>query len=166
MPQIPRISIGPLQHPNEAHACARFMADSEPWLTLRRGYEDGLRALRDSTREVYVAWVGDALAGFIILNLSGPLNGYVQTVCVAPEWRNRGVGHQLLAFAEARIFRQSPNVFLCVSSFNADAQRFYDRLGYQRIGELRDYVVQGHSEILMRKTLGPLAGFQPPSSSS
>ena len=74
----------------------------------------------------------------------------------------RGVGRRLLAFAEERIFRESPNVFLCVSSFNAGARRLYLRLGYELIGELKDYIVRGHSELLMRKTRGPLREFQRP----
>jgi ribosomal protein S18 acetylase RimI-like enzyme len=49
---------------------------------------------------------------------------------------------------------------MCVSSFNTDAQRLYERLGYQRIGELTDYIVAGQSEILLRKTIGPLTGFR------
>jgi ribosomal protein S18 acetylase RimI-like enzyme len=61
-----------------------------------------------------------------------------------------------MAFAEERIFQEVPNVFLCVSSFNQEAQRFYARLGYEQVGELKDYVVRGHSEFLMRKTIGPL----------
>jgi hypothetical protein len=48
---------------------------------------------------------------------------------------------------------------MCVSSFNHDARRLYQRLGYQAVGELIDYIVRGHSEILLRKTLGPLTGF-------
>jgi len=60
-----------------------------------------------------------------------------------------------MGFAEERILRQSPNVFLCVSSFNHRAQTFYERLGYQRVGELPDFLVQGQAEILMRKTRGP-----------
>jgi hypothetical protein len=35
----------------------------------------------------------------------------------------------------------------------------YERHGYQVIGELTDYLVKGHSEILLRKTFGPLASF-------
>jgi ribosomal protein S18 acetylase RimI-like enzyme len=62
-------------------------------------------------------------------------------------------------FAERRILQVSPNVFMCVSSFNHGARRLYQRLGYQVIGELPDYLVRGHSEILLRKTTGPLAGF-------
>jgi len=65
----------------------------------------------------------------------------------------------LVAFAEERILRISPNIFMCVSSFNQGARRLYQRLGYTVVGELSDYIVQGHSEILLRKTLGPLAEF-------
>jgi ribosomal-protein-alanine N-acetyltransferase len=73
----------------------------------------------------------------------------------------QGLGSKLVEFAEQRILRESPNIFMCVSSFNHDARRLYERLGYQVIGELTDYLVRGHSEILLRKTLGPLTGFEP-----
>ena len=66
---------------------------------------------------------------------------------------------QLMAFAEQRILSETPNVFICVSSFNPDAQRLYQRLGYEVIGELRDYIVAGHSEILLRKSIAPLNDF-------
>ena len=115
--------------------------------------------MTDPVKEVYVAYVGAetaAVAGFLILNMTGAFVGYIQTVCVAPEWRGRGLGALLISFAEERIFRETPNVFMCVSSFNTDAQRLYERLGYQRVGELTDYIVAGHSEILLRKTIGPL----------
>jgi ribosomal protein S18 acetylase RimI-like enzyme len=65
----------------------------------------------------------------------------------------------MVAFAEQRILKASPNVFMCVSSFNHDARRLYERLGYRVVGELTDYLVHGHSEILLRKTTGPMAGF-------
>ena len=48
-------------------------------------------------------------------------------------------------------------MFLCVSSFNTRARALYERLGYQVVGELRDYVVRGHSEWLLRKSVAPLA---------
>jgi ribosomal protein S18 acetylase RimI-like enzyme len=65
----------------------------------------------------------------------------------------------LLEFAEQRILKESPNVFMCVSSFNHGARRLYERQGYKVVGELTDYIVEGYSEILLRKTRGPLTGF-------
>ena len=61
-----------------------------------------------------------------------------------------------MGFAETRIFSRHPNVFLCVSAFNAGARRLYERLGYATVGELTDFLAAGQSEILLRKSLGPI----------
>jgi len=148
--------IRSLRLPDEAAVAADMMSGSEPWRTLRRDRETCLRLLLDPTREVYAAVAGSEVIGALVLALGGPFNGYIQSVVVRADWRNRGVGQRLIVFAEDRIFRGSPNVFLCVSDFNTAAQRLYARLGYERVGELRDYAVRGHSEILLRKTKGPL----------
>ena len=139
------------------------MADSEPWRTLGRDYETSLRIVSDLVKEVYVAYVGDeteAVAGFLILNTTGAFVGYIQTICVAPEFRDRGIGTKLIEFAERRIFPEFPNVFICVSSFNYQARKLYEQLGYKMVGALMDYIVRGHSELLLRKTIGPFAEFR------
>ena len=61
-----------------------------------------------------------------------------------------------MAFIEKEIFSTCANLFLCVSSFNEHSQRFYLKLGYEKIGILKDYLVEGHDEILMRKTTSPI----------
>lgn len=157
---MPSIDIRPLASPEEARVCARMMAGSEPWVTLGRGYEESLALLRDATREVYGAFEEGRVLGFVILNMSGAFVGYIQTVCVSEEDRSRGIGTRLVRFAEERIFRDSPNVFLCVSSFNPRAKALYERLGYELVGELSDYIVKGHSEHLFRKTIGPMREFR------
>ena len=154
-------TINLLENETEAEACAALMARSEPWITLGRGYPACLSIIRDPTREVYVARTEAGLAGFLILCMVGPFVGYIQTICIDPAQRSRGLGSQLIEFAEERILTQSPNIFMCVSSFNPDARRLYERLGYQVVGELADYIVAGHSEVFLRKTVGPLTGFVP-----
>ncbi|MBX3737012.1 MAG: GNAT family N-acetyltransferase [Candidatus Didemnitutus sp.] len=133
------------------------MAASEPWLTLGRGRADALKLLRNRRKQCFIVRSGGERAGFLVLDLNGPLGGYIQTIGVAPEMRGRGIGGAALAWAEARIFKKHRNVLLCVSSFNRGAQRLYRRAGYAVVGRLRDYVVAGHDEILLRKTLGPLS---------
>ena len=157
------MNIERIQEPRDAEWCAYLMASCEPWLTLGRTYAESLQIIGDSSKEVYLCRQKGELSGFIILNLNGAFIGYVQTICVAPHWRRQGIGTALLRFAENRIFKESPNVFLCVSSFNADAKKLYQREGYKTVGELPNYLVEGHSEILMRKTLGPIRGFSKPS---
>ena len=154
-------SIRPFASDDDVEWCARVMAGSEPWITLGRGVDESRSILSDTRKERFVAQQGGERAGFLVLNMAGAFAGYVQVVCVAPAFRRCGIGMALLRFAEERVFRDSPNIFLCVSSFNEGARRLYLRLGYLPVGELPDYLVAGHSELLMRKTIGPLHGFTP-----
>lgn len=154
-------SITRLNHEADAQRCAHLMASSEPWLTLGRTYEACLAIIQDPTREVYLLKTETDLAGFLIVCMTGAFVGYIQAICIDPIRRGQGLGTRLVEFAERRILAESPNIFLCVSSFNPDARRLYERLGYRVIGELADYLVLGHSEILLRKTSGPLSGFRP-----
>ena len=150
----PALLIRALRAGKESRLCARMMAASEPWITLKRGYRESLAIVEDRSREIHVALEDGRLRGFLILNMSGAFAGYIQTICVDPEARSRGIGTRLMRFAEARIFRESPNVFLCVSSFNPRARALYRRLGYVRVGDLKDYLVPGFFETLFRKTIG------------
>ncbi len=156
-----KLFIRPLQNAAEARLCADFMAASEPWLTLNFSAEQIFQRLSNPQRDVYVAEMENQVVGALVLHLDGVLNGYLQLLAIHPDQRGSGLGAQLLAFAEERIFQQSPNAFLCVSDFNLRAQKFYEHHGYQRIGELSDFLVQGRSEILLRKTKGPLRSFHP-----
>ena len=133
-----RLSITPLHGEEEARVCARLMSTSEPWITLGRNFETSLTIVKDPTREVYVARGENGVAGFVILCLTGAFVGYIQTVCVDPHHRGQGLGTKLVEFAEEKILRVSPNVFMCVSSFNDGARRLYQRMGYTAIGELTD----------------------------
>ncbi|MEI6244128.1 MAG: GNAT family N-acetyltransferase [Acidobacteriota bacterium] len=156
----PNVSVEPIADMTDVHECARMMAASEPWITLQRTAETLVPVISDPVKEVHVVRDADGIAAFIILDLRGLTNGYVQTICVRADRRGGGLGAALLGWAEIHVQQQSPNVFLCVSSFNAGAQKFYARLGYERVGVLRQYVVRDADEILMRKTIAPLRGFR------
>jgi ribosomal protein S18 acetylase RimI-like enzyme len=150
------VEVRAAQTDEERLACAHIMATSEPWITLRRDYDGCVRVVRDPDRETYVAIHDGEVVGFVIVVMRGGLGGYIQSIAAREDWRGRGVGARLLEHAEARVFRDTPNVFLCVSSFNPRARRFYERQGWVLVGELPDFVVRGHSEWLMRKTIGPM----------
>jgi ribosomal protein S18 acetylase RimI-like enzyme len=156
------IEIRRLEGGADAEICARMMANSEPWITLRRNYEASLKILTDPSREVYLAMLGNDIVGFTILNMHGAFVGYIQSVCVAPQWRGKGFGSKLMDYVEKRILSETPNVFICVSSFNGRVQKLYERRGYEVVGELKNWIVPGHSEILLRKTVAPLTEFKRP----
>ena len=158
-----KVEIRKLGNNSEAEICARLMSNLEPWVTLKRDYHTSLKVITDPSREVYLALMGNEIAGFTILIMQGALVGYIQSICVTPDWRNKGIGSQLMKFAENRIFNEAPNAFIMVSSFNSDAKRLYSRLGFETIGELKDYIIPGHSEFLLRKSIAPLTEFKPQS---
>jgi ribosomal protein S18 acetylase RimI-like enzyme len=100
---------------------------------------------------VFVAERAGTVLGFVWLVERGAFNrsAYIQLIGVRAEARGGGVGRALMEFAEGHA--QSREIFLLVSDFNLDAQRFYARLGYRQVGKLDDYVVQGVGELVFCK---------------
>ena len=133
--------------------CALLMSSSEPWITLGRGLEGCRAALRRPGTTLFVAREGERPSGFLLLadyGLAG--SPYIASIAVDESARGRGVGSEMLRFAEQR-YAGRRHLFLLVSDFNSRALELYRRHGYERIGELKDYVVSGHSELLMVKRL-------------
>lgn len=136
------------------------MAASDPWLRLGLREQHCLKTFSAPCRETWAAREKGGIAAFVVITMCGTFRGYIQVLFVSPAWRGRGLGEELMAFAERKIFAGSPNVFLCVSSFNKGARRFYRRLGYRKAGLLKDFFIRGADELLLRKTRGPLRGFR------
>jgi [ribosomal protein S18]-alanine N-acetyltransferase len=145
----------------DIQAAAKLMASNDPWVTLGRTYEKCLSVIRNPLAEVYVAKVDDVVMGLAVIQLKGALVGYIQTLLIVEQYRGHTLGNQMITFLENRIYEVSPNVFMCVSDFNTDAQRLYKRMGYEVIGEIKNYIADGYSEILLRKTIGALNDFKP-----
>jgi ribosomal-protein-alanine N-acetyltransferase len=140
--------------------CALIMSESEPWLTLKRDLKSCKEAMRGTNKEVYIVTDDLELIGFAILQMTGTFKGYIQSILIKSSYRDRGFGSTLLKFCEERIFQISPNVFMCVSSFNSDAARLYYKLGYEKVGDLKDFIIKGQSETLLRKTIGSISDFK------
>jgi ribosomal protein S18 acetylase RimI-like enzyme len=72
----------------------------------------------------------------------GRLNLYIQDLYVAPAERGGGLGRRLLAAAarEGRS-RGCKGLILAVEIGNAEAARFYERLGFQRVEEERHWLL-------------------------
>lgn len=155
----PTLKIEHLHGQDDIEACATIMATSEPWITLQRTVEQVRPVIADGAKEVHLVRDPQGVAAFVLLDMRGPMAGYIQTIAVRADRRGSGLGAAILSAVESRVYRHSPNVFLCVSSFNERAQQFYARMGYERIGVWREYVIAGADEILMRKTIGPVRGF-------
>lgn len=142
---------------------ATLMASSDPWRTLGRDFSTCLDVVAETTdTELFIAssarGAHGALEplGFVLLRARGLAGSpYIVAIGVAPEARGSGVGAALIGFVEQRVSPPARHLFLCVSSFNADAQRFYARLGFAQVGNLPDYIVDGASELILHKRLDP-----------
>ena len=134
--------------------CARLMASSDPWITLGRHLAACRAAFGHSGYEAFVAHDGGQRLGFVLCHPRGAMGSpYIATIAVAPEARSRGLGRRLLEFTEEH-YSGKRHLFLCVSSFNPRARQLYERMGYQAVADLQDYLIAGASEILMHKRLG------------
>jgi ribosomal protein S18 acetylase RimI-like enzyme len=132
------------------------MSQSPLWQRYRvteasaaRRFEQGLS--RQAT--IVVAEDDASVAGFIWYEPRGAFarSGYIALIGVQPSLRGQGVGQALMAHAEAEMFSAVDDIFLLVSDFNRDAQRFYQRLGYCQVGSIPDYVVLGVNELIYHK---------------
>jgi ribosomal protein S18 acetylase RimI-like enzyme len=148
--------------PDDFAICAAMMMQNDPWIRLGMDYAHCLKAFDGDFKEIFVLKKGDAIIGFVVMQIQGTFKGYIQTICIDAANRGGGLGTKLLQFCEDRILQYSPNIFICVSSFNKGAIQLYYKLGYQLVGELKDFVKKGSMELLLRKTVGGLADYRLP----
>ena len=133
---------------------AQLIASSEPWTRLGITLDQCLSACSDKGNQIYIAYADRTPCGLIILQDRGVAGSpYIKSLAISPDYRSQGIGKRLLDYAENRYRPTSKHIFLCVSSFNAKAHKFYQTNGYEKVGEFKDYVIDGYSEILMHKRL-------------
>jgi len=118
--------------------------------------DEAVSVLKHPDNDTFIYIVGNGLAGFVTYTMKGSLPGYIKRIAVKEKYRSMGIGEKLMYFAEQKILPHTNNVFLCVSDFNTGAISFYERIGYSKIGEIKDYIIAGSSEVIMRKTAGPI----------
>jgi len=146
-----------IRRPNvsDVSRICEIMLSTEPYIVLGYTKDMCLDIVVSSLEEgwSYVAELNNEVVGFILYRVFDgfPLGGYIRAIGIKEEYRGRGIGRKLMAVAENDIFRYRRNVFLLVSSFNYSAIRFYKALGYEPIGEIKDAIIKGESEIIMRK---------------
>jgi ribosomal protein S18 acetylase RimI-like enzyme len=139
----------------------RLILGSEPWRTLGYGEREVDALVRGASGgRILVARAGDRVVGFALSQPAFLLGEYLKLLVIDPAERSRSIGRQLMAELERCAFERWPNVYLCVSDFNAGAQRFYRRLGYEEVGVLHDFFLPGKGEVLMRKSIGAWRHFE------
>ncbi|MFN8490093.1 MAG: GNAT family N-acetyltransferase [Caldilineaceae bacterium] len=135
---------------------AQLMATTPLWQRYNVTETSAAQRLRNGFEQqatILVAEIDGAPVGFIWYVLKGAFNrsGYVMLIGVRADQRSQGVGQALMQAAEAAVFAEVNDLFLLVSDFNQAAQAFYQRLGYQQVGAIPDYVMPGITELIFHK---------------
>ena len=115
------------------------------------------KAILEGIRQgnLYVALIGEQCVGFTYIIPKGAFHSfpYLHIIAVKEDYRDRGIGKALLDFSESIASKMADKLFLVVADYNPAAKRFYERNGYQQVGEIPNLYRPGITEYLMTKNL-------------
>lgn len=87
----------------------------------------------------FVAYAGTRLVGAVLAGHDG-WRGYLYHMAVKPDYRERGIGAQLVSAAVGALKGQGvPKVHCLVKRDNLIAQQFWEACGFERRDELVDF---------------------------
>lgn len=137
---------------------AAWMVQTPLWQRYQLTVERAIKNFERGLERGDVLLVADADVSSIGFAWCLPQGGfgrsmYLQLIGVQPDQARKGVGAALLDAAEQAALKVSHELFLLVSDFNLDAQRFYERQGYTQIGAIPGYVLPDVTELLYWKQL-------------
>ena len=119
---------------------------------------NGLEAFNESRWPGHQQWRPLAVfareGGSIVAGLAGETYSgwlFIRDLWVSDALRGKGVGHELMASAEARAFERGCHS-AWVDTFSFQAPEFYKRWGYEEFGRLEGFP-PGHARIWLAKTL-------------
>jgi GNAT superfamily N-acetyltransferase len=126
----------------------------EPWSVMNYPAEKlaAFLASQDEGVSRYLVSLGGGEDGVVSVRypwLKGP---YLELLALLPQAQGQGIGSSILAWLESEALRhQARNLWVCASSFNRPALRFYERHGFRPAANLPGLVAEGYDEILLRK---------------
>jgi ribosomal protein S18 acetylase RimI-like enzyme len=161
IPNMDAIRVRPMT-PNDIPTVAAWMVQTPLWQRYQLTVERATKNFENAFKHGEVLLVADADTdnlgcGFAWCVPQGGFGRsmYLRLIGVRKERARAGVGTALLRAAEEAALKISRELFLLVSDFNLDAQRFYQRQGYQQIGAIPSYVLPDVTELLYWKQLQP-----------
>lgn len=142
----------------KAKDLAALILHTDPWKRMDTTMKDVRASAKamSTARYVVAAYDGRKLVGVASLQMGFLGGAYLNLLAVHDGYRSYGIGRKLIAESERVVFKKYKNFYLCVSSFNKRAIKFYRGLGFKEIGLIRELMIRGHHEHLYRKTKGPI----------
>jgi ribosomal protein S18 acetylase RimI-like enzyme len=157
---MPDISIRPLMAP-DIPLIAGWMVATPLWQRYRLTEANARSGLEQALSRADVLLVADAgnengqACGLVWCLREGAFgrSTYLRILGVQAGHAGLGIGAALLARAEQIAAETTDALFLLVSDFNVEAQRFYQRQGYRQIGAIPGYVLPDVTELIYWKRL-------------
>jgi ribosomal protein S18 acetylase RimI-like enzyme len=139
----------------QALAVAKMLSISEPWKQLKFSVTslENYLIREDASLRRYMISVDGDLAGIICVRYPWLRGPYIELLGLFPDFRGKGIGKQVLAWAETEARREFKNLWVLTSSFNHQALNFYQSLGFCQVGTIEGLVAPEYDEILLRKKL-------------
>ena len=137
---------------------SQTLAKMEPWLTLNYSTETLSKYLnhQESALHKYGIIVPEQqVVGVICVRYPWLRGAYLELFAVYHSQQRKGIGRDIVNWLANELAQNSnlPNLWALVSSFNHEAQHFYQNNGFVESGQLNDFVMAGYDEILLRKVL-------------
>jgi RimJ/RimL family protein N-acetyltransferase len=105
--------------------------------------DSGLAAQRFLEAGVAHLWDDGGAVSLAVVSARTPHGARIGYVYTPPELRGRGLGSAVTAALTARCLEAGMRLcFLFTDLTNPQSNRIYQRLGYRKIGEMRDYVFE------------------------
>jgi len=135
---------------------ANIISTSEAWTCFGIDYDIAMGLFEKMEDKIYLAEKDGEIVGFVTLRINGVGNigAYLRMIAVAEKFRGQGIGTQMINYIGEIASTHIPNVFLICSVENDDAQKFYEKNGFEKIGVMKDLVINGNDEIWYRKSFG------------
>jgi len=138
---------------SDAMKIAELMLEHPLWqssgLSQEKQAEKLYSLLMDTEKHAFVAEEEDSLIGFVLFDLhTFGKNGYIQLIGVRFGLTGSKIGDQLLKTAHEVIKQTVSRCFLLCTSTNTGAQKFYERHGYNKVGELQNWLKSGVDEYI------------------
>jgi len=132
----------------DGHESGRFVDQ-----LVNKEHEDELGYFT-TAKEVYIAAEGGKELGSIVLNYKRGGSVKVGPFVVDPEARDRGIGTQLLSFAEQRAVEKGRRkIYATTSHLNEPVNRVFSKCGFQIEAQFPDQYRKGSIELIWGKLL-------------
>lgn len=145
-------SLRPLEK-EHCISCAHILASMDPWRSLGYRPEALTRYLSrtDPALARYVIAVEGETAGVICIRYPWLMGSFLEVLAVFAPFQGRGIGKEVILWIEHLTHKACRNVWTTVSGENVSGQRFYAAMGFLEVAVLKDLILSGRNEILLRK---------------